>query len=69
LNVIDLKIEVVRQRRSQYEVARAAGIDPTRLNRILNGWVEPRPEELAAVRAALHLDEVSSGSAQVASAA
>ena len=55
MSVIDLKIEVVRQRRSQYEVARSAGIDPTRLNRILNGWIEPCPDEIAAVCAALNI--------------
>jgi Helix-turn-helix len=57
VKVIDLKIEVIRQRRSQYEVARSAGIDPTRLNRILNGWIKPCPEELSAIRAALNLED------------
>ena len=56
---IDLKIELVRQRRSQYEVARSAGLEPTRLNRILNGWLEPRPDEVSAIRQVLSLVEES----------
>jgi hypothetical protein len=53
---IDLKIEVIRQRRIQYEVARTANIEPTRLNRILNGWVKPKEEEVAAILTALKID-------------
>jgi hypothetical protein len=68
LNPIDLKLEVVRQGRSQYEVARAAGLDPTRLNRILNGWIEPRPDEVSAIRAALKINEQPSPTEQVTSA-
>jgi hypothetical protein len=59
---IDLKIEVVRQRRSQYEVARTAGLEPTRLNHILNGWLEPRPDELSAISAALNLNQSADNS-------
>lgn len=68
MNPIDLKLEVVRQRRSQYEVARAAGIDSTRFNRILNGWIEPRPDEVSAIRAALKMNEQPNKAEQVTSA-
>ena len=56
---IELKIAVIRQRRSQCEVARASGIELTRLNRILNGWIKPRPDELNAICAVLNLDRTT----------
>ena len=62
---LEIKLELVRQRRSQYELARAAGLEPTRLNRILNGWVEPRPCELATICVALNLKEDLSKPEQV----
>jgi transcriptional regulator with XRE-family HTH domain len=52
---LDMKIEAIRQKKSQYEIARAAGVEPTRLNRILNGWIEPRDQEVSAIRAVLNL--------------
>lgn len=54
MDELELKIELVRQRRRQIEVAHAAGIEPTRLNRILNGWIVPSDEEISAIKAQLH---------------
>jgi transcriptional regulator with XRE-family HTH domain len=59
---LDLKIARVKQGRKQIEVARELGIHPTRLSRIENDWEQPRPDELAAIRAALKLDEQPSES-------
>ena len=38
---------------SQPEVARLAGIDRSRLNLFLNGHVELRPDQVAAIEAAI----------------
>lgn len=69
MSAIDLKIARIRQGWKQLEVAREAGIHQTRLSKIENGWEEPRPEEVAAIRAVLKLDEAQTESKQVASAA
>lgn len=66
---LDLKVARVKQGRKQIEVARELGIHPTRLSRIENDWEQPRPDELAAIRAFLRLDEQPSESQQAASAA
>lgn len=64
-----IKIARIRQGRKQLEVARQTGINPTRFSKIENGWAEPRPEEIAVIRAALKLDEQPNESEQVTSAA
>ena len=60
MSVLDLKIEAIRQGRKQQQLARQTKIHPTRLCRILGGWIEPRPEEMAAIREALGLAEAES---------
>jgi transcriptional regulator with XRE-family HTH domain len=54
---IELKIERIKQGRKQLDLARQIGMHSTRLSKIENGWEQPRPEELDAIRHALHLDE------------
>jgi transcriptional regulator with XRE-family HTH domain len=66
---LTIKIARIRHGCKQLEVARQTGINPTRLSKIENGWMEPRPEEVAAICAALNLDEQPNGSDQIASAA
>ena len=50
------KIKLIRQakRVSQLELAKATGIDNSRLSLIENGYVEPTSEQLAKIKAALH---------------
>lgn len=57
---LDIKLEIVRQGKSQQKVARQAHIEATRLNRIVNGWLEPRPDEAERIRKALGLNEPES---------
>jgi transcriptional regulator with XRE-family HTH domain len=66
---LELKVARIKQGRKQIEVAREVGIHPTRLSRIENDWEQPRPDELAAIRATLKLDERLSESQQAASSA
>jgi transcriptional regulator with XRE-family HTH domain len=49
------KIEVVRRGLNQLDLAEAAHMNPSRLNRILNGRVEPQEYELKNLRQALGL--------------
>jgi transcriptional regulator with XRE-family HTH domain len=53
---IDIKIARIRQGQKQLELARQTGINSTRLSKIENGWEQPRPEEVSAIRVALKLD-------------
>jgi transcriptional regulator with XRE-family HTH domain len=55
---LELKLEIIRQRRTQEEVARATRIHASRLSRILNDKVTPRPEELGAIAEALGVNIV-----------
>ena len=48
-----LKLARIKQNRLQVAVAATAGIDVTRLNRIENGWVAPKPDEIERIAAAL----------------
>jgi len=66
---LDFKIARIRQGRRQLEVASQTGIHPTRLSKIENNWEKPRDEEVAALRAALKLDEDETKKEQAASAA
>ena len=54
---MELKIARIKQGRKQLELARETNIHSTRLSKIENGWEEPRPDELSAIRQALKLDE------------
>lgn len=51
------KLEIVRRGLIQGDVAQAAGLSETRLNRILNGRVLPRDYELKNLSAALGMKE------------
>lgn len=64
---LDLKLARVKQGRKQIELARELGIHPTRLSRIENDWERPRPDELAAIRTVLKLDEQPGESQQTVS--
>lgn len=44
-----LKLTRIEHERAQIEVAMQAGINPTRMNRLENGWVQPSPEELRRI--------------------
>lgn len=44
-----LRLERVRRRLSQREVARAAGLRPQRLSDLELGWAKPRADELARI--------------------
>ncbi len=44
------KLERVKSNLKALEVARKAGLNPTRLSLIENGWASPRPEELEKLR-------------------
>lgn len=49
---IELKVAAIRDGRRQYEIARAAGIEETRLSKVMHGRVQLTEEEknrLAAV--------------------
>ena len=48
-----IKIELVRRGLNQLDLAEVAGIKPSRLNRILNGRVEPQDCELKSLHRAL----------------
>jgi hypothetical protein len=52
-SMFKLKGAVVSKSGSQVRFAREVSIEDTRLNRILNGWIEPRPEEVLKLRKAL----------------
>lgn len=55
-----LKGAIIGRFGSQIRGARHMKIEETRLNRIINGWIKPRPEELVKLRAVLGhvVDEV-----------
>jgi hypothetical protein len=61
--IFKLKGAIVSKCGTQVRFARHVKIEDTRLNRILNGWVEPRPEEVLKLRQALGpmVDEVLKG--------
>jgi len=52
-----LKLARIERGIKQLELSRLAGINPTRLSKIENGWVEMRPDELSAIQHALGLNE------------
>ena len=54
---IELKIARIRQGRTQLEVARTIRMHPSRLSKLENGWEQPRPNELNALRTALALND------------
>jgi len=39
--VVELKIALLKTKKSQMQVAQESGIDPSALSRILNGWLVP----------------------------
>ena len=43
----NLRSAIIERYRTQLAFAAAVGISPTRLNRIINGWLEPTPVERA----------------------
>ena len=51
--VSDLKLELVKRRLSQLDIAEAADINAVRFNRILNRRAEPREFELKNIARAL----------------
>ncbi len=51
--VTDLKVEIVKMGFKQIEVARLAKIDRSRLNLIVNGWLNPKPEEVQRIKQVL----------------
>ena len=42
--LVELKVAVIKSNKSQMQIARDTGIDPSVLSRILNGWVIPNEE-------------------------
>lgn len=52
---LTLRLERVRQRLSQREVARAAGLRPARLSDLELGWAEPRRDELTRIANVLRI--------------
>jgi transcriptional regulator with XRE-family HTH domain len=52
-----LKLARIERGMKQLELSRLSGINPTRLSKIENGWVEVRPEELSALQQVLGLDK------------
>ena len=53
---LQLRLERVRQRRLQREVAHAASLRPSRLSEIEMGWCEPNSDELSRLARALGLE-------------
>jgi transcriptional regulator with XRE-family HTH domain len=51
--VAKIKIERIEAGLKQLEIAKATGIDRSRLSLIENSWVEARPEELQKIEAAI----------------
>jgi hypothetical protein len=45
-----LKADIILAGLRQVEIAKALDIDPSRLSKVLNGWLPPKPEEIAAIR-------------------
>ena len=45
-----LKAAVVLEYGSQVEAARALGWSESRLSRLINGWIEPRPEDVQLIQ-------------------
>jgi len=52
----NLKIAIAEQFGSQLAFAAAVKIHAVRLNRILNGWLDPTPEERARITALLNAE-------------
>ena len=50
---MELLIAIVRRFRTQQRCSAAAGVQPYRLSRIINGWVQPSEEERARIARAL----------------
>jgi len=48
-----LKLTRIEHERAQIDVAMQAGINPTRMNRLENGWLQPRADELQRIAGAL----------------
>ena len=55
-----LKLEIIQRGLNQLDIADAAHLSASRLNRILNGRAEPRAYELKNLRRALGLTETRS---------
>ncbi len=53
MNMRRIKARLVGLGIRQVEVARDLGIEPTRFNRLLNGWLKPRDVEKERIRSYL----------------
>ena len=53
MEILKIKGAIIADSGSQVRFARKVKIQDTRLNRILNGWVKPRPEEVSKIRLVL----------------
>ena len=50
LKITEWKVDTVKTGMTQIELAKRAGIQRTRLNMILNGWLNPKPEEIQRIK-------------------
>ena len=44
-----LKIALFKQGVRQIEVSKGVNLDPSKFSKIVNGWLEPKPEERKAI--------------------
>ena len=44
-----LKIALFKQGVRQIEVSKSVNLDPSKFSKIVNGWLEPKPEEWKAI--------------------
>ena len=53
--VIELKVAVIKSNKSQMQIARDTGVDPSTLSRILNGWITPDEETIVKLATSVGL--------------
>ena len=54
---LDLKLKILKQGKTQRQLAYQIGIPESRLSEILNGWRSPTTEQIRRLEAALNLGE------------
>jgi transcriptional regulator with XRE-family HTH domain len=53
--LLRVKLELMRRRISQQELARSVGVNGSRISRILRGHVQPRPQERVRIARVLRV--------------
>ena len=55
--ILELKIAVLRSKKSQMQIAQESGIDPSALSRIMNGWLAPNEGVIAKLSTSLGMSQ------------